>query len=99
MAKVHKPVKDWCPSLRQVLSAINTPSYKLSKFLVTLLTPITSNDYTIKYSFSFVEEVSSFDYVHSMTSFDIESLVNNISGNYRHFVLRNFTKATLKLTT
>ena len=78
MAKVHKPVADRCPSFRPILSAINTPSYKLAKFLVPLLTPLTSNDYTIKDSFSFAEEVSSFDCAHYMTSFDIESLFTNI---------------------
>ena len=78
MAKVHKPVTDRCPSFRPILSAINTPSYKLAKFLVPLLTPLTSNDYTIKDSFSFAEEVSSFDCAHYMTSFDIESLFTNI---------------------
>ena len=75
---MHKPVTDRCPSFRPILSAINTPSYKLAKFLVPLLTPLTSNDYTIKDSFSFAEEVSSFDCAHYMTSFDIESLFTNI---------------------
>ena len=51
---------------------------KLAKFLVPLLTPLTSNDYTVKDSFSFAEEVSSFDCAHYMTSFDIESLFTNI---------------------
>ena len=43
-----------------------------------LLTPLTSNDYTIKDLFSFSEEVSSFDCAHYMTSFDTESLFTNI---------------------
>ena len=76
MAKVHKPVINWCPSLQWILSAINTPSYKLVKFLVPLLTFLTSNDFSD--SFSFAEEVSSFDCAHYMTSFDIESLFTNI---------------------
>ena len=63
---------------KSILSAINTPSYKLAKFLVLLLTPLTSNDFTIKDSFSFAEEVSSFDCAYYMTSFDIESLFTNI---------------------
>ena len=78
MAKVHKPVTNRCPSLRPILSAINTPSYKLAKFLVPLLTPLTSNDSTIKDSFSFAEEVFSFDCAYYMTSFDMESLFTNI---------------------
>ena len=78
MAKVHKLVTDRCPALQPILSAINTPSYKLAKFLVPLLTPLTSNDFTIKDSFSFAEEVSSFNCAYYMTSFDIESLFTNI---------------------
>ena len=72
MAKAHKPVINQCPSLRPILFAINTPSYKLAKFLVPLLTPLTSNNFTIKDSFSFVEEVSSFDCAYYMASFNIE---------------------------
>ena len=75
MAKVHKAVTDRCPFLQPILSAINTPSYKLAKFLVPLLTLLTSNDYTIKDSFSFAEEVFYFDCAHYMISFDIESVL------------------------
>ena len=78
MAKVHKPVTDFCPSFRPILSVINTLSYKLAKYFVLLLTPLTSNDYTIKDSFSFAEEVSSFDCTHYIASSDTESLFTNI---------------------
>ena len=47
-AKIHEPVKDGIPSFRPILSAIGTPTYKLSKFFVPLLTPFTLNEYTIK---------------------------------------------------
>ena len=76
--KVHKQVADQCPSLQPIFSAINKPSYKLAKFLVPLLTPLTSNHFTLKDSFSFAEEVSSFDCTYYITSFDIESLFTNI---------------------
>ena len=78
MAKAHKPVTDGYPSFRPILSAINTPSYKLAKFLVLLLTPLTSNDCTIEDWFSFAEEVSCFDCVHYMNSFRIEPVFTNI---------------------
>ena len=74
MVKVHKPVTDRCPFLQPILSTINTPLYKLAKFLVPLLTPLPSNDYAIKDSFSFVEEVFYFYCAHYMISFDTESL-------------------------
>ena len=79
MAKVHKPVADRCTSLQSILSVINTPSYQLAKFLAPLIAPLTSNDFTIKDSFTFAEEVSSFDCAYYMTSFDIDSLFTNIS--------------------
>ena len=47
-AKIHEPVKDVIPSFRPILSAIGTPTYKLYKFFVPLLTPLTLNEYTIK---------------------------------------------------
>ena len=42
--KVHKRVSDGCPPFRPILSAINTPTYQLAKFLIPLLEPITKND-------------------------------------------------------
>ena len=67
-----------CSSLQLILSAAKTPSYKLAKYLVPLLRPLTSNYYIKKNSFSFAEEVSSFDCAHYVTSFDNESLFTNI---------------------
>ncbi len=54
LSKVHKPGA----ALRLSLSAINKPSFALAKFLVPILSPITSNAYTVKDSFSFAEEIS-----------------------------------------
>ena len=47
--KIHKPNTP----LRPILAAYNTASYKLSKFLVPLLEPLTTNDYTVKNSSQF----------------------------------------------
>ena len=41
--KVHKTVTDGLPSFRPILSAIGTPTYKLAKFLVPMLEPLTIN--------------------------------------------------------
>ena len=79
LAKVHKIVTDGLPSFRPILSAIGTPTYKLAKFLVPILEPLTTNEYTIKDSFTFAEELQSFDSKLVMASFDIESLFINIS--------------------
>ena len=48
LAKVHKVVTDSLPSFRPILSAIGTPSYKLAKFLVPILEPLTTNRYTLR---------------------------------------------------
>ena len=56
LAKVHKIVRDGLPSIRPILSAIGTPTYKLAKFLVPILEPLTTNEYTIKDSFTFAED-------------------------------------------
>ena len=78
LAKVHKIVTDGLPSFRPILSAISTPTYKLAKFLVPMLEPLTTNEYTIKDSFTFAKELQSFDSKLGMASFDIESLFTNI---------------------
>ena len=71
LAKVHKIVTDGLSPFRPILSAIGTPTYKLTKFLVPILEPLTTNEYTIKDSFTFAEELQSFDSKFVMASFDI----------------------------
>ena len=78
LGKVHKIVTDGLPSFRPILSAISTPTYKLAKFLVPMLEPLTTNECTIKDSFTFAEELQSFDSKLVTASFDIESLFTNI---------------------
>ena len=77
-AKVHKIVTDGLPSFRHILSAISTPTYKLAKFLVPMLEPLATNEYTTKNSFTFAEELQSFDSKLVMTRFHIESLCTDI---------------------
>ena len=76
LPKVHK---DNCPG-RPILSAIGTYNYKLAKFIVPILQPLTVGQYTVKDSFSFVSEITAFqidgDLV--MDSFDVSSLFTNI---------------------
>ena len=77
-AKIHKIVTDDLTSFWPILSAIGTPTYKLAKFLVSMLEPLTTNEYTVKDSFTFGLELQSFDSILVMISFDIESLFTNI---------------------
>ena len=58
--KVYKIVTDALPSVRPILSSIATPTYKLSKFLVPMLEPVTTNEYTTKDSFIFEAELQFF---------------------------------------
>ena len=57
---------------------INTPSYKLAKFLVPILSPLTINEYTVKDSFAFAKEITKTDCNYVMASLDVESLFTNI---------------------
>ena len=57
LAKVHKIVTDDLPCFRPILSAICIPTYKLAKFLIPMVEPLTTNECTIKDSFIFAEEV------------------------------------------
>ena len=73
-AKVHKPVINNCPSFRPILDAINTPSYKLAKFLVPILSPLAINEYMVKDSFALAKEITKTDCNYVMASLDVESL-------------------------
>ena len=44
LCKVHKDIIDNCSPFRSILSAINTSSYKSTKFLVPILKSLTSNE-------------------------------------------------------
>ena len=75
MPKVHKPDNP----IRPILSAIGTHNYNLSKFLISFLNPWSTNEYTVKNSFSFVEEITDMpNNSYYMASFDIKSLYTNV---------------------
>ena len=62
-------------------SAINTPGYNLAKFLILILEPLTHNEFTIKDSFSFAKDITTYDSSLYMASLDVESLFTNIPLN------------------
>ena len=78
LSKVHKPAVNNIPKLRPILSAINSPTYKLSQYLNKLLKPFTINEYTVRDSFSFATTVQSCDTSQFMASLDVDSLFTNI---------------------
>ena len=55
ICEVHKEIIYNCPPFRPILSAVKTPTYKLAKFLVSILKSLKSNEYTVKESFAFSE--------------------------------------------
>ena len=78
LSKVHKQLVDGFPKLRPILSAINTPTYKLAKFLVNIMEPLTKNEHTVKDTFTFAHDIRSQDANAWMSSFDVDSLFTNI---------------------
>ena len=73
--KVHKGP---ALPLRPILAAYNMPNYSLAKHLVPLLAPLTSNNYSIKNSFSFANFITKQQSKQYLVSFDVESLFTNI---------------------
>ena len=78
-AKVHKPLINGLPPFRLILSAIGTPTYKLAKFLVPVLSDITQNEFTVKDSFTFVDEILTQNSDLYMASLDVDALFTNIA--------------------
>ena len=60
------------------MSAIGRPTYKLAKYLVPFLTPLTQNEDTVTDSFHFAEEICKQDPHLYMASLDNDSLFANI---------------------
>ena len=55
--KVDKKCADCYLTIRPILSALQTPTYKFAKFLVSILEPLTTNKYTIKDLLNFAIEI------------------------------------------
>lgn len=62
-----------------VLSASETPSYKVAKFLVPKLSSIMFNEFTVKYYFASAEEIEHKESKPFMGSLDIDSLFTDIT--------------------
>ena len=57
---------------------MNIPTYLLDKYLNPILSPLTSNEYHVKSSFDFDEDVVNYDHNIYMASLTVESLFANI---------------------
>ena len=78
LCKIHKAIADVCPPFGPISSAIGTPTYKIVKFLVPILSCLTINEFTVKDSFSFAKEIVEQDSSFYMGSLDVDSLFTNI---------------------
>ena len=107
LCKVQKQEINGCPPFRPILLALQTPTYNLAKFLVPILDPLTKNEYTVKNSFHFAEEICEQDFSLSMGSLDVDSLFTNIPLDKTIYICINqlfentdtvegFTKSELK---
>ena len=76
--EVHKASVDNCLPFQPILSALNTPPYKLAKILGPILKPLTTNEFTIEDSFHFADEIVDQQHDLFMGSLDVDSLFNNI---------------------
>ena len=78
LAKVHKQLINNCPPFKPILSAIGTPTYNIAKFLVSILKPLTTNDYTLKDTFEFSRDILNQNPNLFMASLDVDSLFTKI---------------------
>ena len=60
------------------MSQIGSATYKIAKFLLTFITPITTNEHTVKDTFHFVSMLDGKNHRHFMASLDVDSLFTNI---------------------
>ena len=75
LPKVHK---SGCP-FRPIVSSINAYNYNLASYLVRVLQPISTNQFTVKDSFGFAEWAKMYNHNNKfMCSFDVSSLFTNV---------------------
>ena len=60
------------------MSTVGTPTYKIPKVLVPILSCLTINEFTFKDSFSFAKEIVEQDSNFYMGTLDVDSLFTNI---------------------
>ena len=79
LPKIHKPNFAEKFQFRPIFAAYNTPGFGLAKYLVPILSPLTSNEYTVQNSRKFGEDISKISSnQYYMASFDVDSLFTNV---------------------
>ena len=75
LPKAHKA---GCP-FRPIVSSVNTYNYNLASYLVGILQPISTNQHTVKDSFSFADWAKTYQHNNGkMCSLDVTSLFTNV---------------------
>ena len=75
LPKIHKPDHP----LRPICSSIGSYNYRLASKLASILSPHSFNEYTVKNSFEFVNELHNLHVENThLASFDVSSLFTNI---------------------
>ena len=78
LPKVHKTGSHFRP----IVSSVNSYNFNLASFLVNVLKPISTNQFTIKDSFTFVDWAKTHQHNNDvMCSFDVCSLFTNVPLN------------------
>ena len=80
LPKIHKLDFSTKFQFRPIFAAYNAPSFNLAKYLVNILKPFTTNQFTTLNSAKFSEEIVNIPNasLYHMASFDIENLFTNI---------------------
>ena len=80
LPKIHKIDFSHKFQFRPIFAAYSTPAYNISKYLVSYLSPLANNEYTVDNSYTFVSHLSNVAYSDNlyMTSFDVSNLYTNI---------------------
>ena len=69
---------DGCPNFRPISSALQIPTYKLAKYLASILEKLTSNKYSVKDLFNFATEIVEQDCSNFMGSLGTDSQFTRI---------------------
>ena len=75
---VHKNVLMIVHFLRSILSGLQTPTYKLAKFLVSLFESLTTSTNTVRDLVNFASKIVEQDSSNFINSLDIDSLFTNV---------------------
>jgi len=80
LPKIHKPDFASKFQFRPIFAAYNLPNFKLAQYLVPILKPFTTNQYTVDNSATFVQEIRTINNADQfyMVSFDVENLFTSI---------------------